>query len=88
MRARAARAPLDLDLPEMKITLADNGHIADVQPRQRLDAHRVIEEFMIEANVAAAETLEEQNLPCVYRVHDLPDREKLSGLKEFLSKLI
>ena len=87
MRARAARAPLDLDLPEMKITLADNGHIADVQPRQRLDAHRVIEEFMIEANVAAAETLEEQNMPCVYRVHDLPDREKLSGLKEFLSSL-
>ena len=45
MRARRARAPLDLDLPEMKITLSDNGHIADVQPRQRLDAHRVIEEF-------------------------------------------
>ena len=87
MRAREARGPLDLDLPEMKITLGDDGRIADVRPRRRLDAHRVIEEFMIEANVAAAETLEGQKMPCVYRVHDVPDREKLLGLREFLSSL-
>ncbi len=87
MRARAERQPLDLDLPEMKITLGEDGQIADVHPRQRLDAHRVIEEFMIEANVAAAETLEGQKMPCVYRVHDVPDREKLLGLREFLSTL-
>jgi len=67
MRARDKRAPLDLDLPEMKVTLGDDGHISDIQQRQRLDAHRVIEEFMIEANVAAAETLEAQKMPCVYR---------------------
>lgn len=87
MQAREARGPLDLDLPEMKISLGDDGRIADVRPRQRLDAHRVIEEFMIEANVAAAETLEGQKMPCVYRVHDVPDREKLLGLRDFLSSL-
>ena len=87
MRARAARGPLDLDLPEMKITLGEDGRIAEVRPRRRLDAHRVIEEFMIEANVAAAETLEAQKMPCVYRVHDVPDREKLLGLREFLASL-
>ncbi|MBT3533497.1 MAG: ribonuclease R, partial [Rhodospirillaceae bacterium] len=87
MRAREGRQPLDLDLPEMKITLGEDGKIADIHPRRRLDAHRVIEEFMIEANVAAAETLEEQKMPCVYRVHDVPDREKLLGLREFLSSL-
>lgn len=87
MRARAGRQPLDLDLPEMKIILGEDGQIASVHPRPRLDAHRVIEEFMIEANVAAAETLEGQKMPCVYRVHDVPDREKLLGLREFLSTL-
>ena len=87
MRAREARSPLDLDLPEMKISLSEEGEIIDVRPRQRLDAHRVVEEFMIEANVAAAETLEGQRMPCIYRVHDVPDKEKLNGLKEFLSSL-
>ncbi|NQV61832.1 MAG: ribonuclease R [Alphaproteobacteria bacterium] len=87
MRARAARQPLDLDLPEMQVTLGEDGRIADIRPRQRLDAHQVIEEFMIEANVAAAETLEAQKMPCVYRVHDQPDREKLLGLREFLNSL-
>ena len=87
MRAREERQPLDLDLPEMKATLGEDGRIADIRPRRRLDAHQVIEEFMIEANVAAAETLEAQKMPCVYRVHDQPDREKLLGLREFLSSL-
>ncbi|MBT3372620.1 MAG: ribonuclease R [Rhodospirillaceae bacterium] len=87
MRARESRQPLDLDLPEMKISVGEDGHVEDVRQRQRLDAHRVIEEFMIEANVAAAETLEAQKMPCVYRVHDQPDREKLLGLKDFLSSL-
>jgi len=87
MRARAGRQPLDLDLPEMKVTLGEDGRIADIRPRPRLEAHQVIEEFMIEANVAAAETLEAQKMACVYRVHDQPDREKLLGLREFLSSL-
>ena len=87
MRARDKRAPLDLDLPEMKISLGEDGRIADISSRQRLDAHRVIEEFMIEANVAAAETLETQKMPCVYRVHDQPSREKLVGLKDFLASM-
>jgi ribonuclease R len=87
MRARAGRQPLDLDLPEMKVTLGEDGRIADIRPRPRLEAHQVIEEFMIEANVAAAETLEAQKMACIYRVHDQPDREKLLGLREFLSSL-
>ncbi len=87
MRAREARHPLDLDLPEMKVLLGEDGQVIDVHPRQRLDSHRVIEEFMVEANVAAAETLEAQKMPCVYRVHDLPDREKLVGLRDFLASL-
>jgi ribonuclease R len=87
MRAREGRQPLDLELPEMQVTLGEDGRIADIRPRQRLQAHQVIEEFMIEANVAAAETLEAQKMPCVYRVHDQPDREKLLGLRDFLSSL-
>jgi ribonuclease R len=87
MRARAERGPLDLDIPEMQISLDDDGRIADVRSRARLDAHRVIEEFMIEANVAAAETLERRKMACLYRVHDEPDREKLRGLRDFLRGL-
>ena len=71
-RARAERSPLDLDLPERKILLKPDGTIDRVVTPQRLDAHRLIEEFMILANVAAAETLERAHTPLVYRVHDEP----------------
>ncbi|OYY27363.1 MAG: ribonuclease R, partial [Azorhizobium sp. 35-67-15] len=85
--AREARQPLDLDLPERKIVLKDDGTVDRVIVPQRLDAHRLIEEFMILANVAAAETLEEKRTPLVYRVHDGPTLEKLSILREFLATL-
>ncbi len=83
--ARATRGTLDLDLPERQITLGDDGHVASVTPRPRLDSHRLIEEFMILANVAAAEELERLVQPCMYRVHAPPSAEKLDALRGLLS---
>ena len=86
-RERAERQPLDLDLPERKILLKPDGTVDRVIVPPRLDAHRLIEEFMILANVAAAETLERARVPLIYRVHDEPSPEKLEGLREFLATL-
>ncbi|MFT3730231.1 MAG: ribonuclease R [Hyphomicrobium sp.] len=86
-KARDKRGPLDLDLPERRIVLDAHGKVARVVTPERLEAHRLIEEFMIQANVAAAETLEEKRLPLVYRVHDAPSPEKLKGLRDFLETL-
>jgi ribonuclease R len=86
-RAREERGPLDLDLPERKILLNPDGHVDRVVTPERLDAHRLIEEFMILANVAAAETLERARTPLIYRVHDEPTPEKLHALREFLATL-
>ena len=85
--ARDKRAPLDLDLPERKIILDDDGKVADIVVPPRLEAHRLIEEFMIQANVSAAEAVEKTRLPLIYRVHDAPSKEKIIALKEFLSTL-
>ena len=81
---RNARGTLDLDLPERKVVLDDQGHVAAVAPRPRLDSHRLIEEFMVLANVCAAEELERLHQPCVYRVHAPPSDEKLDDLRTFL----
>lgn len=86
-RARDERDPLDLDLPERKILLKPDGTVDRVVTPERLDAHRLIEEFMILANVAAAETLEKKALPLIYRVHDEPTVEKVHNLREFLKTL-
>ena len=86
-RARDARAPLDLDLPERKIIMDAEGRVARIIIPERLEAHRLIEEMMIQANVAAAETLEQHNAPCVYRIHDKPSKEKLANLARFLETL-
>jgi len=85
--AREARGPLDLDLPERKILLKPDGTVDRVVTPPRLDAHRLIEEFMILANVAAAETLERAKIPFIYRVHDEPSPEKLQALREFLASI-
>ena len=85
--ARDERGPLDLDLPERKILLKPDGTVDRVIVPQRLDAHRLIEEFMILANVAAAETLERAGTPLIYRVHDEPARERVEALREFLHTL-
>ena len=86
-RARERRGTLDLDLPERRILLESSGKVARIEPRRRLDSHRLIEEFMIAANVAAAEELERLRQPCMYRVHDQPDPAKLAALREFLDGL-
>ena len=86
-RARDERDPLDLDLPERKILLKPDGTVDRVIVPERLDAHRLIEEFMILANVAAAEMLEKKALPLIYRVHDEPTLEKVHALQEFLKTL-
>jgi ribonuclease R len=83
-KARAAREPLDLDLPERRVVLDANGRITSIAVRERLDAHRLIEDFMIAANVAAAKALEAKKAPCMYRVHEPPAREKLVALKDYL----
>ncbi len=84
---RQQRGTLDLDLPERQIMLDDGGHVTAITPRPRLDSHRLIEEFMILANVAAAEELERLHAPCVYRVHAPPSAEKLEDLRAFLKTL-
>ncbi|MGJ4969531.1 MULTISPECIES: ribonuclease R [unclassified Bradyrhizobium] len=86
-RGRDARDPLDLDIPERKILLKKDGTVDRVVVPERLDAHRLIEEFMISANVAAAELLEKKALPLIYRVHDEPTVEKIHALQEFLKTL-
>jgi ribonuclease R len=86
-RARDEREPLDLDIPERKIVLKSDGTVDRVIVPQRLESHRLIEEFMILANVAAAETCERLRVPLIYRVHDEPTPEKLNALREFLATL-
>ena len=86
-KARDARGPLDLDLPERKVVLGADGQVESIVSPPRLVAHRLIEEFMIQANVAAAETLEKKKSPLIYRVHDAPSREKLEALRDFLRTL-
>jgi ribonuclease R len=82
--ARERRGTLDLELPERRVLLDEAGRVAAVVPRARLDAHKLIEEFMVAANVCAAEELERRRQPCMYRVHDQPSAEKLEGLRQFL----
>ncbi|MDE2301707.1 MAG: VacB/RNase II family 3'-5' exoribonuclease [Sphingomonadales bacterium] len=84
-RARDHRDPLDLDLPERRVQLDAAGRIAAISLRERLDAHRVVEDFMIAANVAAARALESRVQPIVYRIHEPPNREKLVALKDYLA---
>jgi ribonuclease R len=82
--ARDRRAPLALDMPERRITLDEEGRVTGVALREHLDAHQVVEDFMIAANVAAAKALEEQKSPLIYRIHETPSREKLVALKDYL----
>jgi ribonuclease R len=84
---RSERGPLDLDLPERKLILDAEGKLVGVRWPERLEAHKLIEEFMILANVAAAETLEAAHSPLIYRAHDAPSAEKVGELSEFLSTL-
>jgi ribonuclease R len=86
-RARDLRQPLNLDLPERRIVLSEEGKVLSVAFRERFDAHRMIEDFMILANVAAAETLEAKKLGLLYRVHEEPSPEKLEALREIVESV-
>jgi ribonuclease R len=85
--ARDKRAPLEIESLERSIVLGADGRVLSITPRRVLDAHRLIEEMMIQANVAAAETLEQRRTPLIYRVHDTPSLEKIKNLTDFLATL-
>ncbi len=87
MRARLERGTLELDLPERKVELTKDGDVKAISVRERFDSHKLIEEFMILANVAAAAQLEGKGGICIYRVHDKPNEIKLDALRDFLDTL-
>lgn len=82
--AREQRAPLDIDMPERRVRIGDDGRVSAIEVRERFDAHKLVEECMIQANVAAAEALDKKKQELIYRVHDQPARERLQGLSDFL----
>jgi ribonuclease R len=82
--AREQRDPLDLDLPERRIIIGDDGKVKSIAFKQRLESMRLIEEFMVLANVAAAESLEKARMPLIYRVHEHPSKEKLFSFSDYL----
>ena len=84
LKARTERGTLELDVPERKVVIDEHGKVKAITARLRLDSHRLIEEFMIAANVAAAEDLEERNQPGQFRVHDRPDPVKLEAVRSFI----
>ena len=84
---REARQPLAIESLERRIVLDEDGNVASITPRASLEAHKLIEEMMIQANVCAAETLEQRGQPLIYRVHDAPSQEKLQSLGEFLGTI-
>ncbi len=86
-KSRDKRSPLDLDLPERRILFTEGGEIDGIITKERLEAHRLIEEMMIQANVAAAESLEDAKSPLIYRVHDLPTDAKIAAFAEFLQSV-
>ena len=86
-KARARRHPLDIDLPERDVRLGPAGDVRSITLRPRFDSHRLIEEFMIQANVATAESLNAAASPCMYRVHKTPDAEKVAALRKLLASL-
>ncbi len=85
--ARRKRGVLELEVPERRVRIDEHGHVAGIELRENLDSHKLIEEFMILANVAAAEALEQRKAPVMYRVHDQPSVDKLEALREFLDTL-
>ena len=86
-KARTQREPLGIDLPERRVHVNDKGEVTKITIRERFDAHKLIEEFMVLANVAAAEALSEKSVQSIVRLHEPPDRQKLQGLTDFLPAL-
>ena len=86
-KGRDARSPVAIESMERRIQLSPEGEVSSIQPRPSLEAHRLIEEMMIQANVCAAETLEARKSPLIYRVHDTPSQEKMFALADFLGTI-
>ncbi len=86
-KGRDTRAPLAIELPERRVHVNDKGEVTKITLRDRFDAHKLIEEFMVQANVCAAESLSEKKTPSIVRLHEEPSREKLGGLVDFLPAL-
>ena len=86
-KARQAREPLELDIPERRVEVDAAGRVVSIGVRERLDAHRLVEDYMIAANVAAAKALEKKRAPIVYRAHETPTKEKVDSLREYLKSL-
>ena len=86
-KGREARSPLELESLERRIELSKDGEVLSIRPRAVLEAHKLIEEMMVQANVCAAETLEARKIPLLYRVHDAPSQEKLFALADFLGTI-
>ena len=87
LRARKERGVLELDIPERRVIVDDDGNVQQIKLRERWDSHKLIEELMIAANVAAAEAIDASRLPCMYRIHDQPGPDKLESLREFLATI-
>lgn len=87
LKYRQERNALELETVEKKVDFGEDGTISSIAPRARYDSHKLIEEFMITANVAAAQSLEKKKHPCMYRIHDRPSPEKISAFSEFLETL-
>ena len=85
--ARLRRSPIEIDSPERRIQLSPEGEVLSINKREVLEAHKLIEEMMIQANVAAAEELEKRRTPLIYRVHDTPSQEKVFNLADFLQTI-
>jgi ribonuclease R len=86
-KGRESRSPVEIETMERRIQLSPEGEVVSIQPRISLEAHRLIEEMMIQANVCAAETLEQKKTPLIYRVHDTPSQEKMFALADFLGTI-
>jgi ribonuclease R len=84
-KGRDRRSPLDIESPERRIVISPEGEVVSITPRISLEAHKLIEEMMIQANVCAAETLEQKRVPLIYRVHDTPSQEKIQAYADFLA---
>lgn len=87
LKARVKRGSLDIEMPERQVIVDAQGNMSGVKERERLDSHRLIEEFMVLANVAAARALEDKDAGCIYRVHGRPSNEKLDSARGFLETL-
>ncbi len=87
LKGRLKRSPLLIESAERKVLMDPGGGIGAIEPRKSLEAHRLIEEMMIQANVCAAETLEQKRTPLIYRVHEAPSQEKIFNLADFLQTI-